>query len=121
MSTHSISIANDFSRFPGGRFRTDGPHSGQEFREDLLVPALQAQDRVMVLLDGVAGLPSSFLEETFGGLVREHGFAPDELLHKLEFVATTPRMQSYPQVIARYIERATKSEKKSELAAAAAA
>jgi hypothetical protein len=102
----TMNIATEFSRFPGGRFRADGPHSGEEFRDDFLAPRLRACDHLSVVLDGVAGLPSSFLEEAFGGLVRKHGFTPEHLETALEFVASTPRMSSYPHTIRRYIERA---------------
>lgn len=70
----TISIADQFSRFPAGRTRRDGEFSAERFRTEILVPALQAaqqnHDRVIVKLDGVYGYSSSFLEETFGGLVR---------------------------------------------------
>lgn len=103
MSEILINIAQNFSRFPGGRHRTDGRFSGEEFREDFLLPALRQHDRVIVNLDGVAGLPSSFLEEAFGGLVRR-GLNAKELASRLLFTATTPRMQPYPAMIRRYIE-----------------
>ncbi|MEN3382545.1 MAG: hypothetical protein V7608_2589 [Hyphomicrobiales bacterium] len=109
MSTRTIEVATDFSRFPGGRFRTDGPHSGEQFREERLVPALHGNDLVVVNLDGVAGFPSSFLEESFGGLVRLHKFSPEELEAKLSFTVLTPRMKSYPDMIRRYIDRAARS------------
>jgi hypothetical protein len=69
----TISVANDFSRFPGGRYRTDGPYSAEAFRDDLLVPALQQGGEVRVVLKGAVGYPATFLEEAFGGLVRVHG------------------------------------------------
>ena len=69
MAHNTINLARDFTKFPGGRFRSDGPFSGEEFREDYLLPALQNYENVTVILDGVAGLPSSFQEEAFGGLV----------------------------------------------------
>jgi STAS-like domain of unknown function (DUF4325) len=68
----SINIAKEFTRYPAGRFRSDGPYSGERFREDLLVPALKETDVVEVELDGVAGYGSSFLDEAFGGLIRAH-------------------------------------------------
>lgn len=107
MVDRTIDIAKDFSRFPSGRFRSDGPHSGEEFRDDLLAPALQTGDNVILVLDGVAGLPSSFREEAFGGLVRKHGFTPQALHGLLKLIANTPRMQSYPDAIWRVIDRAS--------------
>jgi len=71
MTAREIRVARDFSRYPAGRFRDDGPYSGEAFREDFLLPALHAGEQVVVDLDGVRGYGSSFLEEAFGGLVRK--------------------------------------------------
>lgn len=87
MSTARISIAKDFSPFPGGRYRKFGPFSGEEFRETKLVPLLRSNDRLVVDLDGVRGAPSSFFDEAFAGLVRCNGFVAAELIKKLEFVS----------------------------------
>lgn len=71
--TH-ISVSKDFSRTPGGRYREDGPFSGVEFREDFVEPSLKQaileRHKLAIDLDGVSGYATSFLEETFGGLVR---------------------------------------------------
>lgn len=80
MNTVTINIASQFSRYPAGRYKADGPYSGEAFRDDFLIPKLRQSDtRIVVQLDGARGLASSFLEEAFGGLVRA-GFGP-ELLH----------------------------------------
>lgn len=67
----------EFSTTPGPRFKSQGSYSGEEFREKLLEPAfLQVRDnggKVVVVLDGADGYPSSFLEEAFGGLARVYG------------------------------------------------
>lgn len=72
-----IVIAKDFSDTPGGRYRTDGAASGEEFREFQLKPKfLNARREGTVLeidLDGAEGYATSFLEEAFGGLAREFG------------------------------------------------
>ncbi|TPW24240.1 DUF4325 domain-containing protein [Marinobacter nauticus] len=81
-----INIATDFSDLPYGRMRGDGPASAQVFREDILAPALKTHDKVTVVLDGVFGYASSFLEEAFGGLKRQ-GFTEFQLMHKLEIVS----------------------------------
>ncbi|MFI3272329.1 MAG: STAS-like domain-containing protein [Pseudomonadota bacterium] len=65
-----ISIAQDFSIYPGGRTANDGPYSGAEFRDTYLIPALIKNEKVEVNLDGTCGYGSSFLEEAFGGLIR---------------------------------------------------
>ena len=70
MSLKIISVAKDYTRFPAGRYTTDGPFSGERFRQEWLEPALRANDTLEVDLDGVVGYGSSFLDEAFGGLVR---------------------------------------------------
>lgn len=67
----TISVAKDFSIYPAGRFLEDGLNSGERFRNDHLIPALQTGCDVVVDLDGTRGFGSSWLEEVFGGLVRE--------------------------------------------------
>lgn len=85
MSVATISVTNDFSEYPAGRYRVDGPGSGEVFRDDYLVPLLKSHDVVEVDLDGAMGYGSSFLEETFGGLVRQHQFSAENLHQKLKF------------------------------------
>jgi hypothetical protein len=64
----------DFAINPGPRYRTEGKHSGEAFREDVLrqafVEARERGESLTVDLDGTGGYASSFLEEAFGGLVR---------------------------------------------------
>jgi hypothetical protein len=69
----TIDVAKDFSATPGGRFRSEGAWSGEEFREKHLEPALKKAQVVYVDLDGPVGFTSSFLEEVFGGIVRVLG------------------------------------------------
>jgi hypothetical protein len=60
----------DFTMFPGPRYRKLGKNSGEEFRDEVLIPALMEHNVVGMDLDGVIGYGSSFLEEAFGGLIR---------------------------------------------------
>lgn len=90
MTTSTIHVASEFSRFPAGRFKDDGPYPGEAFRDNLLVPALRSSAKVVVDLDGTLGYGSSFLEEAFGGLVRVRGFSAKELRARLELKATDP-------------------------------
>jgi hypothetical protein len=83
MKIHKISVAQDFSETPAGRYITDGPYSGQHFRDEMLFPALKEYDRVVVDLDGTLGYGSSFLEETFGGLIRECRMTLEQIDKKL--------------------------------------
>lgn len=67
-------VASQFTDAPGGRYYSDGRFSGEEFREeyllDLVDEAVKAGQTVTFNFDGVQGMPTSFLEEAFGGMVR---------------------------------------------------
>jgi hypothetical protein len=86
MKNKQINIASDFSPYPAGRFVSDGPFSGEVFRNEHLVPALNDYEKVTVNISGVPGYGSSFLEEAFGGLIRECGFSAQQLKEKLEII-----------------------------------
>ncbi|MCL6262758.1 STAS-like domain-containing protein [Craterilacuibacter sp. RT1T] len=75
-----IYIARDFTDTPGGREK--GAFTGVMFRENLLIPALRDHSKVIVDLSDVIGFGSSFLEESFGGLIRA-GFSLKDLKNKL--------------------------------------
>jgi len=98
-----LNIAKQFSRSPAGRYLTDGPFSGQAFRENLLLPALRQSETVEVQLDGALGFGSSFLEEAFGGLVREAGMKAEGLHEKLRI---SSKLKTYEQRIWRYVDDA---------------
>lgn len=70
-----INVKDDFSKTPGGRLKSEGPDSGEEFREKLLLPkykkALNQGEKLQIDLDGCYGFTTSFLEEAFGGLARK--------------------------------------------------
>ena len=102
----TITIADDFSKFPAGRFREDGEASGAAFRDDLLAAALQDAEEVEVVFDGVAGFGSSFLEEAFGGLVRECHLDRTFLDEHLHLRADDPDLVDFVQLAKRYIKDA---------------
>lgn len=66
-----ITLVDGFTNAPGGRYRWQGDHSGEEFREDVLLPAFEESQQVVIDLNGALGLPSSFLDEAFGELLRK--------------------------------------------------
>lgn len=70
----TINIATEYSKTPGGRFKKEGPCSGEDFREVILLPqfehCLELGEVLTVDLDGGYGYAISFLEEAFGGLAR---------------------------------------------------
>ena len=75
-----IDVPIEFGKYPGVKFRAHGPMSGEEFRDDFLLPALRDNDRVVLKLDGAMGYGYSFLEEAFGGAVRAGAVLNDTTL-----------------------------------------
>lgn len=72
-----LNIAKDFTTAPGARIVTDGPFSGQEFYEkklkDAFIKSQSEEVKLKVILDGVEGYMSSFLNEAFSLLGTEFG------------------------------------------------
>lgn len=103
-----INIAKDFSRSPGARYKEEGDFPGVEFRSNLLAPnlkkAIENGVKIEVNLDGSAGYSTAFLEESFGGLIREDGFTYDEVMNNIIF--TSDEDPSYIDDIKHYIEHA---------------
>lgn len=85
-----ITVVRDFNKRPYGRYLEDGDGSGQAFRSNCLAPALREHGRVHVVLDGYNRYGRSFLDEAFGGLIREEGFTwgflSDNLTYKHSLV-----------------------------------
>ena len=109
----NLRVMDKMSALPGPRYREQGAGSGEEFRDDHLIPAFDAAaangETLVVDMDGAKyGYPTSFLEETFGGLARKRGtlevaqsleirsvtepLLKDEIMHYVEFAekARTP-------------------------------
>lgn len=99
----TIQIGRDYSNAPAGRYLTDGPYSGERFRDNVLIPSMEREDVVEVDLSGVAGYGSSFLEEVFGGLVRKWGGTKEVLNSKLRVVAKDPRKECYRLRVEKYM------------------
>lgn len=100
----------EFAKAPGGRFRKDGPNSGEWFRDDILVPELRKvadpNAPLIVELDGTPGYGSSFLEEAFGGLIRLGLFTVADLRERLVVRARTSLYAPYQRLAERYMREA---------------
>lgn len=81
-----IVIVNDFNKKPYGRYLSDGEGNGELFRKNFLAPALREFDVVEVDLTGYNRYGRSFIDEAFGGLIRDEGFSKKELDEKLKFI-----------------------------------
>ena len=81
-------IEKEFTDTPRGRFRERGEHSGEEFRDDVLLKLLEKciknDEKLILDLDGTLGYPPSFLEEAFGGLIRKHNYTKEKINNFIE-------------------------------------
>lgn len=73
----TIKISKDFSKELGCRYRKDGVHSGEEFRDDLLIhkfyEAVRKQEPLFIDFDDTYGIGRAWLDEAFGGLALKYG------------------------------------------------
>ena len=98
-----IDVAKDFTPKPYGRYvADDAERSAEVFRRNFLIPAFEKKKPFVVDLSGSNRYGSSFLEEAFGGLVRDGVHESDlelmEVKHDL--------LPSIVEEIKFYIDRA---------------
>jgi len=112
-----IDIAKDFSDKPFGRYQlatedhpSDGKWTGDRFRKEILLPNFQnGTEKIEVYLDNVErGFGSSFFEEAFGGLIREH-IAYKEIRERLIIVTDDI---DYSDEIWEYVDEAEQERQK---------
>src|SRR5579872_818246 len=65
----------EYTKKPGGRDTRGGVNSGEQFYNEMLLPefklALQNHEKLFVDLDNVEGYSTSFLNGSFGKLIRD--------------------------------------------------
>ena len=95
MRVRRIDIANEVSPWCGGRFKSDGLHSGEMIRDDVLIPLLESNtyDKIIVDFRGCYGTPSSFLDEIFFKLFLSSKFNPGGELFNLITIYSDDQIQ----------------------------
>lgn len=72
-----IHVRSDFTPYPFGRTREDSSRSGEAFREDFLIPALDnlqdTEETLTVDLRGILGYSMEWLHEAFNPLKEQYG------------------------------------------------
>ena len=108
-----IDVARDFYAFPMGRYSPqDGEYTGQKFRETLLAPKLRLAmkssppEKLIVNIDGLKVFGSSFLEEAFGGLIREEKFLKSDVKRYLIIESNKKSKKFYADAIQKYVDEA---------------
>lgn len=101
-----IKVSTDFSKMPGSRYISEGAFSGEKFRDEILIPKyLEAEEigeQIDIDLDGCYGFATSFLEETFGGLVRK--LNRKGLMERIKIIANDDT--SLKELIYEYVKEA---------------
>lgn len=74
----TLNVKDEFTEFPGLRLRSESKGvSGEDFYHKVLnkrfYEALSSGKELEVILDGTAGYPPSFIDESFGRLVFDFG------------------------------------------------
>jgi hypothetical protein len=91
MEKIKINIRKDFSPTPGPRYIHEGKFSGELFRQQVLFPkvseSIEKGVPFEVNLDGTAGYGTSFLEESFGGLIRIHGLSYEKIIAQMTLIS----------------------------------
>lgn len=98
-----IKVAEDFSSFPGGRYRSGGDYSAEEFLQEFLVGPLLNGEYITVDMSDVIAYSAAFLDEAFGGLVRYYGMDPQFLEERMKIVSDSGMTH---RLIWRYIREA---------------
>lgn len=103
-----FTIGNDFCKNPSGRYYTDGDGSGEEFREDFLVPILrflqEKGEKLTINIDtNVSSYGSSFLVEAFGNIVKYGYFTSCYLKDNIIIEYKSPIFKIYSNKIEKYI------------------
>lgn len=90
----TLNIAREFTNAPGGRYKQDGPNSGEQFLEEQLRPKYEQSKKegklLRIELDGVYGYPSSFVSGSFGVLSSECKTLKENLLDRIQFISASP-------------------------------
>ena len=67
-------FAEKYSPYPGGRFIRLGDFSGEDFREKVLIPVFENNDKIIIDATGVkTSFSPSFLDEAFGEVAKIYG------------------------------------------------
>ncbi|OCH32990.1 hypothetical protein A6E13_11295 [Aliivibrio fischeri] len=107
----TYNIGTQFNDEPASRYYTDTKErSAEVFRERVLKPlliSLTDNEKITFILDdGVEGYGSSFITESFAGLVKYGYITKDELKNKLHFKYSNSLFEFYKDRIYKFIDKA---------------
>lgn len=116
MEPIKLKILTDYTRTPGPRYISEGPFSGEDFRQKVLGPkikvAISESKKLVVDIDGTAGYGTSFLEESFGGLIRVENIDYKDIMSCLEVISEED--PDYKDEVLQYLHEAYDEYRKSK-------
>lgn len=80
-------IANDFYKRPSGRYKTDGKYTAEHLREIIIDKLKSSDEKLFIDISGLSMFSSPFIDECFGGMIRNNLISKDELLKRIEFIS----------------------------------
>lgn len=104
-------ITLDVSKYtdtPIGRNALDGPKNGADYRDRYVIPAFDEYQMVKLDFTNTMGTTPSFLEEIFGGIVREKILTPQELKIRTDVIY---KYESVRRNVIKYINEAAEKLK----------
>lgn len=103
MPTIELKVSN-YTKDPFGRYLTDGPGNGTEYRRSFILPELRKGNDIVIDLDGIHDeYGSSFIVEAFANLIRKEGYSYEEISSRISFRSEN---QEWIDEINYYIEEA---------------
>ncbi len=103
MRTEVTLAVSEYTDMPIGRDEKDGPKNGADYRDNYVIPALDQYSLVKIDFNNTLGAAPSFLEELFGGLVRDGKITPENFHSRIQVVYS---YQSVKNNITRYVKEA---------------
>lgn len=105
------SIAQNYTLTPGPRYIDEGLNSGEHFRQKVLTnlvkQAIQTGEKLTIDLDGTEGYGPSFLEESFGGLIRVEGIDYKSIMNIL-IIKSEDEPKYKKRILDQYLPEAAK-------------
>jgi hypothetical protein len=75
VNSKEFDFAENFTPYPGPRFKDIGDFSGEEFRDNILEKYFQSNLTIILNVDGVLlSFGPSFLSEAFGQIALKYGY-----------------------------------------------
>lgn len=89
-SEKKYDIAKEYTATPIGRYKKDSRFSGEGFK-DILAEFIQQEQPVCLIMDNTGGYNPSFLEEAFGGLIRD-GVSQESIEKYIRYETSDPSL-----------------------------